>query len=121
MRFVAPDKAPISEVLPSTRNRQLRQSVAGFVDGLRMPCLEGAPMDTFVAYKFVLENNDRTILRDMDLIHFLKNAKNLPVPVEFNFDQMSCPFDVKLSYYRPYNNNGVNRARQHECSPLTIL
>lgn len=108
MRFVSPDQAPITEVLPSTRNRQLRQSVAGYVEGLRMPCLQDSVVDTFVAYKFLLRNNDRTILRDMDLIDFLRNAKDLKTPVEFNFNQMSCPFDVKLSYFRPYKDNILN-------------
>jgi hypothetical protein len=121
MRFIDPNQAPIVTILPSTKHKRLINTVKKFTEGLRMPCLGKSPIDTTIDYRFVLSNEKKYVLRDLDLINLLKNAKNLKTPVDFDFNTMSCPFEVKLTYYQPILPNKLQELDNTQANRLPFL
>jgi hypothetical protein len=102
LRFTAPDQPPAVDHIAATPHRSLRDSVDEYAVGLRMPCLNQGTVEMLVAYRFVLGGGARTVLRDSTLINFLRTGKDLAKPVFFDFNKMSCPFDVRLTYSQPF-------------------
>jgi hypothetical protein len=109
LRFTAPDQPPAIEWIAATPHRALRNSVEEFSAGLRMPCLNNGPINVMRAYRFVISGGARAVLRDTDLANFLRSARNLSRPAFFDFDTMSCPFDLRLTYTRPFWRNQVQQ------------
>jgi hypothetical protein len=107
LRFYAPDQAPTLEMLGSTEHRELKKSVSNYVEGLRLPCMTSAPIDTKIIYKFIISGGSRVLLRDTSLLSLLANSKDLSVPAKFDFNAMNCPFEVRVTYYRPFDKNLV--------------
>jgi hypothetical protein len=102
LRFAAPDQPPAVEYVAASPHRSLRNSVDDYAAGLRMPCLHRGTVEMLSAYRFVLSGGARTVLRDSTLINFLRTGKDLAKPVFFDFNKMSCPFDVRLTYSQPF-------------------
>lgn len=109
LRFDKPDRAPEIKWLAEAKDELLKASVADFLAGLRMPCLVGTPVSTRFLYKFKLLNDPweevdeaPKLIPDMKLINFLRSANELRKPVSFNFELMSCPFNLRIEYRRPY-------------------
>ncbi|WLI88348.1 hypothetical protein Q4S45_16650 [Massilia sp. R2A-15] len=109
LHFSAPDQAPAVEFAGGPNHRSLRHSITNYAEELRLPCLQGQPVDVMIAYKFVLSGGARTLLRDGGLKEVLGSAKDLARPAYFDFNTMDCPFDVRLTYYRPFANNKVQQ------------
>jgi hypothetical protein len=109
MHFTAADQPPGIEWVAPPPHRDLRIAVERYTAGFRMPCLRNGPVDAMRVYQFVINGGARTVLRDSTLIEFLATAKDLRTPAFFDLNTMSCPFDVRLSYYRPYTKNGIQQ------------
>jgi hypothetical protein len=109
MRFTAPDQPPALEWMAPPAHNRLRVSAERYIAGLRMPCLRNGPVETIRAYQFVIAGGARTVLRDAPLIELLAGAKDLKTPAFFDFNSMSCPFELRLSYYRPFAENKVQQ------------
>jgi hypothetical protein len=107
LRFVDPALAPQVVFLAPPKVNSLRQSVVHYADGLRMPCLVNGPNEVDTLYKFSLLGSARTVLRDMGLSQFIGGSKDYQRPAKFDFNTMGCPFDVRLTYLRPYMPNKV--------------
>jgi hypothetical protein len=74
-----------------------------------MPCLRNGPVEAIRAYQFVIAGGARAVLRDAPLADLLASATDLKTPAFFDFDSMSCPFDLRLSYHRPFAENDVEQ------------
>lgn len=109
LHFRARDQAPAVEFVGGSDNRALRGSVQSYAEDLRLPCLDDKPVDVMIAYRFVINGSQRTLLRDGDLAEVLSVAKDLPHPAYFDFNAMVCPFDVRLTYHRPYSTNKLEQ------------
>lgn len=109
MHFSAKDQAPAIEFIGGSASPRLRASVAEHADGLRLSCLGHKPVHVVIVYKFFIGDAERTILRDVGLAKLLGATKNLARPAYFNFNAMACPFDVRLTYRRPFVNNRVEQ------------
>jgi hypothetical protein len=109
IRFGAPDQPPTLEWMARPTHALLRMSVEDYVAGLRMPCLRNGPVEAIRAYKFYFSDGVRSFLRDSTLLELLGAAKDLKTPVSFDFNAMSCPFDVRLTYLRPFARNAVEQ------------
>lgn len=109
LRFSAPDQAPTLEWMAPPPHRNLRISVQRYATGLRMPCLRNGPIEAMRAYRFELSGSAKIVLRDSSLIELLGAAKDLKTPAFFDFNRMSCPFDVRLTYHRPFSRNKVQQ------------
>ncbi len=75
-------------------------------------------MHTRILFIYMLDDSERTLLRDMTLREFLGAAAEFPKPVYFDLNQMGCPFDLRVAYMQPHEKNVVeeletaNPARQ---------
>ncbi|WP_146204552.1 hypothetical protein [Massilia glaciei] len=107
LTFTAPDKAPGVEWVAAVPHKSLRDGVAKFVQGYRLPCMKSSPVTTRVSYQFSLGETTKTYMRDLSLVELLGNAKDLDLPAVFDFGTMACPFDVRVTYYRPFEQNSV--------------
>lgn len=102
LKFENPTGAPDVKWLAAANDIHLKESIAYFVEGLRMPCFSGAPLETTFLYKFSIDDGSRVFLKDSDLVSFLRSARDMYKPVQFDFDTMNCPFDLRVNYRRPY-------------------
>lgn len=107
MIYLDAKRAPELVFLTEPRQRALRRTIERFVEGLRMPCLTRGQVEVNTLYKYVLANSSRMLLKDMTLVQLLAGGKDYAKPAYFDFNTMGCPFDVRLSYLRPYMPNGI--------------
>ena len=121
MRFIDPNLAPIVSILPSTQHQRLSNTVKNFTEGLRLPCMGKSPIDTTIDYRFTIINEKKSVLRNLDLVNLLQHAKNLKTPVDFDFNTMSCPFEVKLTYYQPVLENNLKELDNTDANRAPFL
>ena len=108
LRYAAPDQPPELTWLAQPRHTVLRWEVEHYVSQLRMPCLNNGPIALEQMFVFVIDGNARTVLRDMTLVQLLGGSKDYALPAYFDFNTMGCPFDVRMTYMRPYLPNVVH-------------
>jgi hypothetical protein len=121
MRFVAPDRPPEIEWVATSKNHSLRGSVEEFVSGYRMPCLQGEAITVKTLFKFQIEGGPRNLIKDLTLAQFLGSAAEGLPKAYFDLDSMSCPFDVRVSYYQPYDANIIGELEKADASRKPLL
>lgn len=109
MHFTAPDKPPALDWVAASPYRSLRRSVERRAEGLTLPCLGDGPVDIIIAYHFVIQGGARTVFKDTSLVKLLGASKDLAKPAFFDLNTMSCPFDVRVSYHRPFADNLIQQ------------
>ncbi len=129
LRFTAPDLPPQVSVYASSRGTKLlaEDAVLPWAGKLRLPCMEGAAVDSIVTFVFRMENAVFGF-KSISFLQFLRLAKNLEQPgAVFDTQPMGCPFDVRLNYLQPhfpnrlYQFGGVEPARQPLLDWLSTL
>jgi hypothetical protein len=113
IRFVAPDRPPVVEILDNGGGRHFADNVSRFVATMRMPCLRDAPVEMMIHYRFIIDGGDRPVLNDLDLKSFLATVKPIAQGSAF-FDTraMKCPFDVRLTWQQPYEANLIEELEE---------
>jgi hypothetical protein len=113
VRFTAPDKPPVVEFLDNGGDGHFVRAVSPFMDSMRSPCLQGAPLDTMFRYRFIIDGSPRPVLNDLDLRHFIATVKAVP-PGSAYFDTqlMKCPFDVRITLLQPWEPNLVQELEE---------
>lgn len=109
MRFDSPSEAPSIEMVQAVNSPRLRRALTEYAAGLRLPCLQGPPVTIMTAYKYRFASDSSVLLRDSSLLEVLAAARDLHTPVQFDFNTMACPFDLRLSYARPFGENRVQQ------------
>ena len=107
VRFEAPDQPPKFEVLAAPRRGVLELAVREYIEQLRLPCLVSAPVEITQLYQFKIEDGARTVLKDLSLKQLVGGARDVPRGVYFDLNQMQCPFNLRLDYFRPHSLNVV--------------
>ncbi len=107
MTFASPTSPPSVSFAAGPEDRSLRQSIEDYALGFRMPCMAGEPVSLLTLYSFILVGGERTRLKDQPLVSYLRNARDLQLPVFFDFNTMGCPFDLRLRYWAPHQHNDV--------------
>jgi hypothetical protein len=69
--------------------------------------LQDQPIAVSVDYHFRTSEGVQTLLRDLQLQTLIQGLKSPLPPAYFDFTTMGCPFDLRLSYYRPHRRNVV--------------
>jgi hypothetical protein len=106
--FTEPDKAPDIKWLAKSKGDSLKDAIEQFVADYRLPCLGKEPITATMQYNFILEGaTDFTVFKDMTLKQFLSHTKDIPPSSYFDLNHMTCPFDVRVQYMRPYIRNHV--------------
>ena len=123
LRFTGPDLPPEVTVHASSRAVKglAEDAVLPWAAKLRLPCIEGAAIETFMRFVFRMEDGKAFGFRDTTFISFLRSARNLEQPgAVFDTHTMACPFDLTLIYRQPYypNQVGERGAAQAARRPL---
>lgn len=119
MRFTAPDRPPEVSVYAASRGmkRMAELTIRPWVEQWRLPCIEGAAVETLVTFVFRLDK-DVFGFKSMSFLQFLRMAKNLEQPgAAFDTRTMGCPFDVRLNYLQPHFPNSVGQVGEPEPQP----
>ncbi len=113
LRFIAPDKPPEVEFLDNGGDGHFVSAVRPFTESLRMPCLQGEPLETMFHYRFVIDGNPRRVLNDLDLQQFIATVKKVPAgSAYFDTQRMKCPFDVRITFQQPWEPNLVQELEE---------
>lgn len=105
-RFVAPDQAPAVEAFHMPPAAPARDFARKWVGGLRVPCLEGDPIELTFAFQFRWEGQAFG-LNDLTLPQLLRHARPRPDAQSWDTQAMACPFDLVLWYGQPQLPNIV--------------
>lgn len=118
LRFTSATAPPEHSFVAGPAHRLLRDELARFVQGYRLPCIGGEPVEGEILFHYRIEGGARTLVKDMPLLTLLRAAEHVPRPARFDLDALGCPFDVRVDYYQPHMANVVrelgssNPARQ---------
>lgn len=125
LRYEAPDRPPVAE-FPSRpdadagpRARRvaavLTRPLEAWVAGYRMPCFQGKPITTTVAFIYRIEGTAYGFKPGLTLRTLLPMVRDIRQQrLEFDFTRMGCPFDVALEYRRPGMLNRVGEVGSHD-------
>ena len=122
LRFVAPDQPPQVDILDNAGGQSFARNVLRYTEGMRMPCLQGAAVETTLHYRFLIDGEQRVVLNDIDLRSFLKAIKPVPAGTAyFDTRTMKCPFDVRMTWLRPYEPNVIAELEEDVASRHALL
>ena len=117
MRFVNADGPPEITLLARSASRDFLPSVTGWAEQFRMPCHAGRPVPTRWTLVYRLEGDERYGFKKIRLVEFLGSIRGLEtMRVNFDFNAMGCPFELRLQYLQPQRRNVV--VEINEPSPL---
>lgn len=108
-RFDSADTPPKFEILAAPRSRDLRWSAEEFMSRLRNPCHDGVPTTVTWVLQYNFPDGKRFRLHDTNLVELLAHAEAMPLGVYFDLSKMKCPFDLRITYYRPHLPNRVGQ------------
>lgn len=125
LRFEARDQPPVVQVFtragPGARfssqrvARMLVRPAEHWVQGYRMPCLQGPPITTVVSFFYRIEGSPYGFKPGLTLRELLPMVRNIRLQrLDFDFTRMGCPFDVKLQYRQPHLPNVVAELSDHD-------
>lgn len=122
LEFDAADKPPAFKVYSATGRGPLHRALEEWVPGYRLPCFVGpAPVKTSVQYVYVLDR-DSYGFKPLEFMQFLSAVKGIrQQKVSFDFNQMGCPFDVRLTYLQPHRANKVGQLDNHDPTRLPFI
>ena len=110
MSFAQRDEPPSVTVIYGGGHYLLSETAKQWASAYRLRCetpLE-KPVVTKLTNRFVPTGGMPMVLKDLDFVSFLKSVdrKSLGTP-KFDFNSMSCPFDVKVTLLQPHAPNDV--------------
>jgi len=113
VRFVAPDQPPQVEFLDNGGSGYFADAVSPYLASMRIPCLQGEPVEAMFHYRFVIEGNSKKVLNDLDLRSFVATVKKVPAgSAYFDTQSMKCPFDVRLTFQQPWEPNRIEELEE---------
>ena len=119
MRFVNADGPPEITLLARPASRDFLASVNQWAQQFRMPCHAGLPVPARWTLVYRFEGDQRYGFKKLRLVDFLGSIRGIEaMRVNFDFNTMGCPFELRLQYLQPQRRNEVvqinepNPARQ---------
>lgn len=119
MRFVNADGPPEITLVTRPASKDLLPPVTQWAQQFRMPCHAGRPVQTRWTLVYRFEGDGRYGFKKLRLVDFLGSIRGIENQrVDFDFNTMGCPFEIRLQYLQPQRRNDVvqinepNRMRQ---------
>ncbi|MFZ5547776.1 MAG: energy transducer TonB [Pseudomonadota bacterium] len=118
MQFDAADKPPSYKVYSATGAGPLHEALEDWVPGYRLPCFAGpGSAKMSVKYTYLIDGGSGYGFKPLGLMQFLGAVKGIrDQRLDFDFNQMACPFDVRLTYLQPHRRNNVHQLVSYEPS-----
>lgn len=108
LQFLDAQTPPSITVLDDVGSPVLAAAAKAFAVGFRMPCQEGGPVDFVQFFTFQIAGDARVVLTDVSFVGFLRSVKGIQgANVYFDFKEMGCPFEVRLTVNKPHGLNRV--------------
>ncbi len=124
MTFSQRDEAPRVTVVYGAGHYLLADTAKAWANNYRLRCAKPIETQVFATqtYRFMLEGGPNATLKDMGFVAFLQSAdrSSLGKP-KFDFNSMSCPFDVKVTLLQPHAPNRVAEVEQRYASRSEFL
>lgn len=123
MQFDAADKPPSVKAFSAKGHTVLREAVEEWMTGYRMPCFKGTgPVKASAVHMFFIEGEGGYGFKPLSFMQFLGVVKGIRAQrLDFDFNQMGCPFDVRLTYLRPQRANVVHQLVSYEPSRQAFI
>jgi hypothetical protein len=103
----ARDEARVS-VLDDADARWLADEALEHARAIRVPCLDGEPVEWLIYYMFQFQDVKPASFKDMQLRDLVASSKNLDTAqVYFDTRSMGCPFDLRIWFEQPHAANRV--------------
>ncbi len=118
------DEEPEVGVIYGARNRQLQAAAVRAAKNYRYKCdiPAGEPVVAQQRFHFRLFDGKTFGLRDLDLLTFLGSVERAGLgKVRFDFNEMGCPFDLKVSLNRPYARNKLGEFDQSNAKRKSFM
>ena len=109
LSFAGADQPPTVSLLADGPLRVFWAAVQDHAAGFRVPCLGSEPFTMTRLFAFRMDGGKRLVLKDITVEQWLGATKDLPQGVYFDLNTMQCPFDLRLTYRRPHQNNFVQQ------------
>lgn len=111
MSFTSADSPPDVSVYSARNSGPLHDAIAEWAVGYRMPCFASqAPVVARLTYVYLLDGAGGYGFKDISFMKFLGAVKGIrQQQIDFDFNQMGCPFDIRLTYLQPHRPNGVGQ------------
>lgn len=110
LTFTSPDAPPAVTERYNSAPGNFVSAVLAHVRDYRLPCFKpGEPVVVRQLFHYAGSARAADLaLKDLGLVSFLRSVKDVDkVPVKFDLDSMSCPFQVKWHMYQPADDNVV--------------
>lgn len=102
MRFHAKDRPPEVQVYARSMAGELKRVVADWAEELRMPCHEGAPIESVWTYVYRFRDDAAYGFRAITLPQLLGAVRGLRrLTLQLDPNTMGCPFELRLAYRQP--------------------
>lgn len=106
LRFADNLSPPEVTVLDETPGDALIRSTVELVAASRMSCSIGRPVDFHFYYQY--GDGTTMVLNDVPLRTYLRGVKGIQqAQVYFDFNELKCPFDVRVKMMQPVRDNLV--------------
>lgn len=113
LRYTAPDKPPELLQVAHVREAQaLGRAVRFWVPGYRLPCMvpgQDEPVEMTMMFMFRFEGDEERGFLALTLPQFMQRVRGIDKQrLQLDTTTMGCPFDLLLTYRRPYMPNTVS-------------
>jgi hypothetical protein len=108
--FEQTDASPKVRILYNARSPTLERAIQSHLEAYRFTCPlpGGRPVVATQTFSFVIDGASRYAFKDIGLPEFLRMVDPAGLTnARFDFNQLSCPFDLSVTVRRPYAENVV--------------
>jgi len=113
MRFTSADGPPMATLLARPSSEPFLAPITRWAQGFRLPCFNGRVLRTSWNMVFRLEGDAPFGFRETSLVQFLGSIRDIERQrVQFDFNTMGCPFELRLTYLQPLAKNRLTQISQ---------
>jgi hypothetical protein len=121
-RFTSATEPPSFTVTAPQELELLQEATKRWFVGMSMPCYDGEPFHGHVIYKYQLEGDAYGFKPDISFKEMLAlSSKSRLASLPRSSVDMSCPFDVRLTYFMPHQPNSVSQVGDSDARRKPLL
>jgi hypothetical protein len=124
LKFEQAEAAPQLRVIYNGRSPGLAQSAASWAKGYRLRCAKALVKPIVATQKHIFFGTDTNLyaLKDLGFVDFLRSVQRSDLTgARFDFNTMSCPFDLRVTLFQPYDPNRVVELESHDANRQPLL